>query len=79
MNACVLVTVETGSITETVNRIKEIEHVHIVFPSFGQWDIVVWLKTEDFLTLTRNALQINNLASVVSTESLIELTIDNLK
>ena len=78
-NACVLVTVQTGSIDESVDAIKQIEHVRVVFPSFGQWDIVVWLQTEDFVALTRNALRINNILGVISTETLLPMDVNEIQ
>ena len=73
LNACLLITVEPKSIFHVADEIQKISSVKVVFPAFGQWDIIVWLQSKDFQSLTNDALEINELANVISTETLLQL------
>jgi DNA-binding Lrp family transcriptional regulator len=75
ISACVLVRSEKGKFDEAVAAIKQIKEVKRIFPVLGRFDAVVDLEVPDCRALGPAVLKMAKMASVVFTESLVEVQV----
>ena len=72
LDACVLLKVVPTKADRILATIKDMKLVRKTYFTYGRFDIVVFLKVEDYRELRRITTQINEITGVRSTETLAE-------
>jgi uncharacterized protein with GYD domain len=73
ISACVLIRTVHGRFEDAVRSIRQFKAIKRVFPTLGRYDAVADLEATDPEELGRTVLRIGCIASVVFTETLVEI------
>jgi len=75
MKACVLMKVSPGKHKEVAEAVKKFKEVSVVFPTLGRQDVVANVESPGHRELASLISQIQALANVRGTETLIGLEV----
>ena len=73
LSACVLIRTVHGRFEDVVSSFRNWKAVRRVFQTLGRYDVVVDLEASDLNELNATVLRMGNFASVVFTETLVEI------
>lgn len=72
LNACILLKVVPTRAEAVLEAVKRVECVKKAYLTYGRFDIVAFLETEDYAELRNATIIINGIDGVRSTETLVE-------
>jgi len=73
LSACVLIRTVHGRFEDAVETLGRVKGVKRIFPTLGRFDVVVDLEVTDVEELGAAIVRMGNFASVVFTETLVEI------
>lgn len=71
LNACILLKVVPTKADKILQQIKNYG-VRKLYPTYGRFDIAIFLEVEDYKELRKKTTQINDIEGIRSTETLPE-------
>lgn len=72
LNACILLKVVPTKADKILQQIRNIGNVRKTYPTYGRFDIAIFLEVEDYKELRKKTTQINDIEGIRSTETLPE-------
>lgn len=72
LNACILLKVVPTKASKILQQIRNIGNVRKTYPTYGRFDIAIFLEVEDYRELRKKTTQINDIEGIRSTETLPE-------
>ena len=72
LNACILLKVVPTKANKILQQIRNIAKVRKTYPTYGRFDIAIFLEVEDYRELRKKTTQINSIEGIRSTETLPE-------
>ena len=72
MNACILLKIVPIKAHRILSAVKAIDGVRKAYPTYGRFDIAVFVDVEDYKQLRKVTTKINSVEGIRSTETLPE-------
>jgi DNA-binding Lrp family transcriptional regulator len=72
LNACILLKIVPTKTHAILSAVRAINNVRKTYPTYGRFDITVFVETEDYKKLRAVTTKINSIEGVRSTETLPE-------
>ena len=72
LNACILLKVVPTRALKILEQIRNLSGVRKVYPTYGRFDIAIFLEVEDYKDLRKITTSINSIEGIRSTETLPE-------
>ena len=72
LNACILLKIVPIKAHEILDQAKAIVGVRKLYPTYGRFDIAVFVEVEDYRELRKVTTKINGIKGIRSTETLPE-------
>ena len=72
LNACILLKIVPVKAHVILEAVKEISGVRKVYPTYGRFDIAVFIEVQDYKELRVVTTKINSIEGIRSTETLPE-------
>jgi len=72
LNACILLKIVPTKAHAILSAVRAIDGVRKAYPTYGRFDIAIFVETEDYKKLRAITTKINGIEGVRSTETLPE-------
>jgi DNA-binding Lrp family transcriptional regulator len=72
LNACILLKIVPTKANAILSAVRAIDGVRKAYPTYGRFDIAVFVEVEDYKQLRAATTKINGIEGVRSTETLPE-------
>ncbi len=72
LSACILIKVVPTKTWLTLKEIQKMKNISKTYATYGRFDIVAFLKAEDYKILKKITAEVNSIEGVRSTETLVE-------
>ena len=72
LNACILLKIVPIKARDILDQVRDIIGVRKVYPTYGRFDIAVFVEVEDYRELRKVTTKINSIEGIRSTETLPE-------
>jgi DNA-binding Lrp family transcriptional regulator len=72
LNACILLKIVPSKADDILDQVRAIIGVRKAYPTYGRFDIVVFVEVEDYRELRKVTTKINRIQGIRSTETLPE-------
>jgi DNA-binding Lrp family transcriptional regulator len=72
LNACILLKIVPIKARDILDQVRDIIGVRKVYPTYGRFDIAVFVEVEDYRELRKVTTKINSVEGIRSTETLPE-------
>lgn len=72
LNACILLKIVSIKAHDILEHVREIVGVRKAYPTYGRFDIAVFVEVQDYRELRKVTTKINGIEGIRSTETLPE-------
>ncbi|MHB8567884.1 MAG: Lrp/AsnC ligand binding domain-containing protein [Nitrososphaerales archaeon] len=72
LNACLLIKTKTFESDSILEKIARLKGVRKVFIAYGRFDLVAFVRAQDYFAIRKLSVSINSMDGVRSTETLVE-------
>jgi DNA-binding Lrp family transcriptional regulator len=72
LNACILLKIVPIKTHEILDQVRDIIGVRKAYPTYGRFDLVIFVEVEDYRELRKVTTKINSIEGIRSTETLPE-------
>jgi DNA-binding Lrp family transcriptional regulator len=72
LNACILLKIVPIKADDILDQVRDIIGVRKAYPTYGRFDIAVFVEVEDYRELRKVTTKINSVEGIRSTETLPE-------
>jgi DNA-binding Lrp family transcriptional regulator len=72
LNACILLKIVPIKADDILDQVRDIIGVRKVYPTYGRFDMAVFVEVEDYRELRKVTTKINSVEGIRSTETLPE-------